>query len=143
MGQELSQDDYTTLLGFRTGLRRYLRWSENQARAAGITPAQHQLLLAIKGLSAGQAPAVGDLADCLLLRHHSTVELIDRAERGGLVRRRRDPDDGRLMRVHLTLAGDRILGELTVLHLVELRRLAPVLRHLTADLSDLDLPPGS
>ena len=138
MAEELSQDDYATLLGFRTKLRRYLRWSEDQARSAGITPAQHQLLLAVKGLSADRPPAVGDLADCLLLRHHSAVELIDRAEQAGLVRRVRDLDDGRLTRVRLTDIGDRILGELTILHLSELRSLAPVLRHLTAEMGGSD-----
>jgi hypothetical protein len=78
------QVDYASLLAFRTGLRRFLHWSEEQAREAGLTPAQHQLLLAVKGRQGDQPPTVGDLADYLLLRHHSTVELIDRAEAAGL-----------------------------------------------------------
>ena len=75
------------MLAFRVSLRRFQHWSEEQARAAGLTPAQHQLLVAVKGHHGAHAPAVGDLADYLLLRHHSTVELLDRAEAAGLVRR--------------------------------------------------------
>ena len=69
------------LLEFRTGLRRFLHWSEEQARAAGLTAAQHQLLLAVRGHDGG--PTIGEVAEQLLLRHHSAVELVDRAERPG------------------------------------------------------------
>jgi DNA-binding MarR family transcriptional regulator len=136
--QELSPEEFAALLEFRTGLRRYLRWSERQARSAGLTPAQHQLLLAVKGHRGSRSPAVGELADYLMLRHHSTVELIDRAEAAGLVRRERDPDDGRLIRVTLTRKGDRMLAELTVAHVAELRRLAPILHRLNAEVIELD-----
>ncbi|MGW5413535.1 MarR family winged helix-turn-helix transcriptional regulator [Actinomadura geliboluensis] len=136
--QQLSQEEFTALLAFRTGLRRYLRWSEEAARAAGLTPAQHQLLLAVKGHAAERPPTIGDLADYLLLRHHSAVELINRAEHGGLVVRERDPDDNRVMRVRLTGAAERVLAELTRVHLAELRDLAPILDRLTAELKTLE-----
>ncbi len=92
---QLSDEDFAELLRFRDALRRFLRWSEARAKEAGLTPAQHQLLLAIRGHDGD--PTIGDVADHLLLRHHSVVELVDRAERGGLVHRLADPDpiDGR------------------------------------------------
>jgi len=117
----LSDADFAELLRFRDALRRFLRWSEDRARAAGLTPAQHQLLLAIRGH--GSAPTVGDVADHLLLRHHSVVELVDRAERAGLVARAEDPGDHRVVRLVLTGDGAARLDELTVVHLDELRRL--------------------
>ncbi|WP_210748480.1 MarR family winged helix-turn-helix transcriptional regulator [Actinomadura latina] len=139
--QELSQEEFTALLAFRTGLRGYLRWSEVAARAAGLTPAQHQLLLAVKGHDAARPPTVGELAEYLLLRHHSTVELINRAENAGLVTRERDPADNRVMRIRLTTAADRVLAELTRVHLAELRSLAPILDRLSAELKALENEP--
>lgn len=130
MDEDLALADYENLLAFRTGLRRFLHWSEEQARAAGLTPAQHQLLLAIKGHPGGDPPTVGDLAGYLLLRHHSTVELINRAEAGHLVERWRDPDDARVIRIRLTATAEKRLSQLSAAHLAELRRLAPVLAHL-------------
>src|SRR5690606_30729116 len=89
----LSDRDYRALAEFRSALRRFLHFSEQAAREAGITPAQHQLLLAVRGFAGPGTPVVGDLAEALQLRHHSTVELVDRAERAGLVTRVPDPDD--------------------------------------------------
>ncbi len=86
-GAELTRGDFENLLAFRTSLRRFLHWSQTQARAVGLTPAQHQLLVAIKGHPGGQEPTIGDLAGYLLLRHHSAVELVDRAAAAGLVER--------------------------------------------------------
>jgi DNA-binding MarR family transcriptional regulator len=123
----LTQQDFERLLEFRVTLRRFQRWSEDQAQAAGLTHVQHQLLVAIKGHPGGEPPAVGDLAGYLLLRPHSTVELIDRAELAGLVQRTRDPADGRVVRVRLTLPGDQILQQLTRAHLERLHQLATVL----------------
>lgn len=119
----LDDAEYRRLLGFRDGLRRFLRWSEEQAKAAGLTPAQHQLLLAVRGHDG--RPTIGDLADHLLLRHHSVVELVDRAERAGLVRREQDTDDHRVVHVRLTPSGSRRLATLSSAHLEELQRLAP------------------
>ncbi|MGH3242929.1 MAG: MarR family winged helix-turn-helix transcriptional regulator [Spirillospora sp.] len=140
--QELTQEDFAALLAFRTGLRRYLRWSEGAARAAGLTPAQHQLLLAVKGHGPERRPTIGNLADYLLLRHHSTVELVNRAETAGLVTRERDADDNRVIRVRLTPAADRVLAQLTAMHMAELRRLAPILDGLSAELKSLENKPA-
>src|SRR5512133_1292390 len=104
----IADADYERLLEFRTGLRRFLRWSEEQAQAAGVSPAQHQLLLAIRGHPDVRGPTIGDVAEYLLLRHHSAVELIDRAEGAGLVRRRQDRDDHRVVRLELTGRGARL-----------------------------------
>jgi DNA-binding MarR family transcriptional regulator len=115
--------DYEELLGFRTALRRFLRWSEEQARGAGLTPAQHQLLLAIKGHPGETAPTVGQLSDYLVTKHHSVVELIDRAVEAGVVERRRDEDDGRVVHLVLTRLGEEKIEALSRLALEELRDL--------------------
>jgi DNA-binding MarR family transcriptional regulator len=120
----LSDADYEDLLALRTGLRRFLRWSEQQAEEAGLTPAQHQLLLAIRGHTDTRGPTVGEVADYLLLRHHSAVGLVDRAEEAGLVTRSRDEKDHRNVRLELTAKGAKKLEALSEQHLEELRRLA-------------------
>jgi DNA-binding MarR family transcriptional regulator len=122
--------DFEHVLAFRTSLRRFQRWSEDQARAAGLTHVQHQLLVAIKGHPGG-APAMGDVAGYLLLRPHSAVELVDRAEAAGLVRRVPDDADARVVRVELTARGDLLVTQLTQKHLAELHKLAAVLGQLT------------
>ena len=138
--EELSQQDFAALLEFRSRLRRFLVWSERQAKEAGLTSRQHQLLLAVKGHTDRRGPTVGDLADYLQLRHHSTVELIDRAVEAGLVARCRDEDDARVIRVRMRAGGDRTLLALTRQHLIELRELAPALDHLAAALEHLGEP---
>ena len=120
--------DYQRLLEFRAGLRRFLHWSEEQAQAAGVSPAQHQLLLAIRGHPDSRGPTIGDVAEYLLLRHHSAVELVDRAVTAGLVRRRQDRDDHRVVRLQLTARGAEKLRRLTAVTLEELNRLSPRLR---------------
>lgn len=127
---EPSREDFEKLLDFRVALRRFQRWSEDQAQAAGLTHVQHQLLVAIKGHPGGRPPTIGDLAGYLLQRPHSTVELVDRAEAAGLVARTSDPGDGRVIRVVLTSEGDRVMQELTRAHLERLRDLAAVLDEL-------------
>jgi DNA-binding MarR family transcriptional regulator len=133
---KLSKSEFARLLAFRTDLRRFERWSERQARAAGLSPAQHQLMLAVKGHGDRRGPTVGELAEYLLLRPHSAVELVDRAEAGGLVMRSRTDPDGRIVRVTLTPDGERRLQSLSALHVNELRRLAPSLKHLSEGLRD-------
>jgi DNA-binding MarR family transcriptional regulator len=128
----LSQQDFERLLEFRVTLRRFQRWSEDQAQSAGLTHVQHQLLVAIKGHSGTKPPTIGDLAGYLLLRPHSTVELVDRAENAGLVERIPDRSDGRVVRVGLTETGDRVLEQLTAAHLGQLYELAAVLDQLVA-----------
>jgi DNA-binding MarR family transcriptional regulator len=130
--RQLTRQDYENLLAFRASLRRFLHWSETQARGAGLTPAQHQLMLAVKGHSGAQGPTIGDLAGYLMLRHHSTVELVDRAEAAGLVERWGDDNDGRVTRVRLTDEGEARLASLAQAHLDELRSLAPVLDSVIA-----------
>jgi DNA-binding MarR family transcriptional regulator len=130
--EPLTRDDFEHLLAFRVSLRRFQRWSEDQAQAAGLTHVQHQLPVAIKGHPGAEPPTVGDLAGYLLLRHHSTVELVDRAEAAGFVRRIADASDGRLVRVRLTGPGQRILNDLTPAHLADLHDLAAVLDELVA-----------
>jgi DNA-binding MarR family transcriptional regulator len=119
---EPSAADYARLLRFRTALRRFLRWSEQQAREAGLTPAQHQLLLAIKGHAEGTGPTIGEVAGYLALRHHSAVGLVDRAERAGLVERQRDPDDHRAIHLRLTATGEERIRLLSEAHLRELEQ---------------------
>lgn len=120
---EVSDDDYERLLEFRIGLRRFLHWSEEQAAAVGLTATQHQLLLAIRGCRDSRGPTIGEVAEMLLIRHHSAVGLIDRAEAAGLIRRRADRDDHRVVRLGLTAQATRLLGRLSALHLEELARL--------------------
>ena len=126
---KVSDAQYRKLLGFRDALRRFLRWSEGEAQAAGLTPGQHQLLLAVRGHPGGE-PTIGEVAEHLALRHHSAVELVDRAAAGGLVERHRDEDDHRVVRLRLTAFGEERIEELSRLHLEELRRLAPLLAAL-------------
>ena len=127
---ELTDAEYAELLGFRTALRRFLQWSEEQATALGVTPAQHQLLLAIRGHDArmpGPGPTIGDVAESLLLRHHSAVGLVDRAVAAKLVERHADSEDQRIVRLRLTALGARRLRQLAGLHLAELRRMMPAI----------------
>lgn len=128
---ELTQREYGNLLEFRTALRRFERWSEDQARQAGLTSAQHQLLLAIKGHEDERGPTIGEVAEYLIVRHHSAVGLVDRAVEAGLVVRVRDTVDSRAVRLALTKRGADRIEQLSEQHLAELRRLAPVLRHLS------------
>lgn len=130
----LDDDDYERLLAFRDGLRRFLHWSEQQARAAGLSPAQHQLLLAIRGDRTEGGPTIGDVATHLLLKHHSAVELVDRAAAAGLVERRVDASDQRVVRLALTRLGARRLRDLAEQHLAELDRLSPRLAPLWSGL---------
>ena len=130
MDRDLDDADYQRLLQFRTGLRRFLRWSEEQAEKAGLTPAQHQLLLAVRGHEGERGPTIGDVAGYLLLRHHSVVGLVDRAVKAGLLERRDDPQDRRIVRLRLTPRGARTLQKLSAAHFEEIQRLAPRIQDL-------------
>lgn len=133
--RELTDADYRRLLELRDGLRRFLHWSEQQARDAGITPAQHQLLLAVRGHPGGP-PTLGEISAHLLLRHHSAVGLVDRAEAAGLVTRTGDPDDLRVVRVELTDRGAEVLAALTAEHKEELERIGLIYADLGRDLPE-------
>ena len=123
----LKETDYLRLARFRQALRRFLRFSEEAARRAGITPGQYPLLLFVRGFGK-EPPTVADLADRLQVAHQSAVGLVDRCAAAGLVRRRRDPADRRRVRVELTPAGRRLLARLVREHyrgLAELRAAVP------------------
>jgi DNA-binding MarR family transcriptional regulator len=120
----LTDADYRLLAEFRHQLRCFVAFSEQQAKDAGLQPQQHQLLLAARAV-APEAPTVGYLAQRLVLRHHSAVELVDRLEERGFVRRVRAPEDRRQARVSITAEGERVLQKLAVAHRSELQRAAP------------------
>ncbi len=130
MAPSPTKEDYQRLLQLRTGLRRLQRWSEQQAASKGLTPAQHQLLLAIRGHPDSRGPTIGDVARHLLLRHHSAVGLIGRAAAAGLVKRTQDRDNLSVVRLRPTDEGTRRLAALSELHLEELAHLAPTMHTL-------------
>jgi DNA-binding MarR family transcriptional regulator len=121
----LSESDYQALAEFRYQLRRFLHFSEEAARDAGLEPQQHQMLLAIRGLPAEKTASIGELADRLQLQHHSAVELISRMVQRGLLERRRDTTDLRRVLISLTQRGEQLLGTLSVQHRTELRSTGP------------------
>ncbi len=129
MEDSISLADYQALAEFRYRIRRFLRFSEEAAYDADLEPQQHQLLLAIKGLPEGRMATIGELAERLQLRHHSTVELIDRLVKRGLVERKRDTEDQRRVIVSLTPQGEEILYALSRHMLIELRSTGPALVH--------------
>jgi DNA-binding MarR family transcriptional regulator len=137
---EVSDEDYRRLAELRYRIRRFQHFSEQAARAAALEPQQHQLLLAIRGLPAGRAATVGELAERLQLHHHSAVGLVDRLERAGFVSRRHDAGDRRRVLVGLTPRGDATLRELSRVHLAELRAQG---RELLLALTPLLRPTGS
>lgn len=130
----LTQGEYETLAAFRHALRRFLAFSTRKARAAGLSPQQHQALLAMKGGGGRGHLSIGDLACGLQIRHHSAVGLVDRLVRLGLVRRKRSAADHRLVHVGLTARGEKLLASLSAAHRDELRQVGPELRALLARL---------
>jgi DNA-binding MarR family transcriptional regulator len=126
-GRELEDRDYARLLAFRAELRSFLRWSEEVAEANGLTPSLHQLLLVVRGHPGSPGPTIREAAEALQRRHHSTVELAQRAERAGLLRRERGTADRRLTILRLTSRGEASLETLTRQHLPRIERLAKVL----------------
>jgi DNA-binding MarR family transcriptional regulator len=125
--EPLTKEDFEALARFRFAIRRYLRSSEEIVRGHGVTPQQYQLLLALKGFPGREWATVRELAERLQLRHHSVVELVNRAQEQGLVQRTAHPDDGRAVQVTLTAQGDDLLARLAVLHRDELRRMESAL----------------
>jgi len=123
----LTVREFQALAEFRFQIRRFLRFSEDQARASGIEAQQHQLLLAIKGLPDGVKPTIGELASRMLIRHHSTVELVNRLAEHGAVERVPAETDHREVLVRLTKKGETMLHSLSVAHHDELRSAGPEL----------------
>jgi DNA-binding MarR family transcriptional regulator len=120
--RQVSAKDYETLATFRHVLRRFLSFSEEAARGNGLTAQQHQAILAIKGHTGAGPMTVGELADHLLVRHHSAVELVDRLVRAELVNRIEASDDRRRVALVLTPKASAILAELSAIHLEELKQ---------------------
>jgi DNA-binding MarR family transcriptional regulator len=125
--REISAAGYRRLAEFRHRIRQFLHASEEAARSKGIEPHQYQVLLAIKGLPAGSRPTVRTLSERLCLRHHSTVELIDRLVEQGAVARRHSEKDRREVLIELTPHGEELLHELSILLWQELRVSGPAL----------------
>ena len=120
--------DYEALSEFRYQIRRFVHFSEQAARAAGLEPQQHQLLLALRGWpKASGPPSIGVVAERLQIQHHSAVELVDRLVDRGLVSRSRAPSDRRQAIIHLTPHGEAELEKLAMCHLAELRNNGPAL----------------
>lgn len=127
MQRRLTLADYESLAELRYQIRRFLHFSEEAARKAGLEPRQHQLMLAIKGLPRVARPRIGELAERLQIQHHSTVELANRLAAGGFVRRHREGNDRREVLLSLTPKGEKVLRELSLHHRAELRTQGPVL----------------
>ena len=128
----LTDEDYRALAEFRHALRQFLAFSEDAASAAGLTPAQHQALLAIKGMPGNGLVSVGELARWLGVRHHSCVGLVERLKSLGLILKRADPQDRRRVVLKLTARAERKLAALSAVHRDELRRRAGALGLLLA-----------
>src|SRR5437868_15054471 len=125
MEKPLTLSDYQSLAEVRYQIRRFLHFSEQASRSAGLEPRQYQLMLAIKGLPAGVRPRVAELAERLQIQHHSAVELVNRLETGRYVRRQRGGQDRREVLLVLTPKGEKTLRELALHHRAELRNTAP------------------
>lgn len=121
---QLKKAQYETLAAFRYALRKFLHFNEQAADNVGITPQQHQALLAIKGFPGRDSVTVSELAELLQLRHHSTVGLIDRLVKSKLVKRMASKEDGRQVWIRLTIKGEEILEKLSVLHQKQLKQIS-------------------
>ena len=132
--KHLSKTQYETLAAFRYALRKFTHFSEAAALAAGITPQQHQALLAIKGFPGREQVTVGELAERLQLRHHSAVGLIDRLVLEKLVVRAPSNEDRRRVLVQLARRGEKTLEKLSALHREQLRRVGPEFKRLLEQL---------
>jgi len=133
----VTAEEYEALAAFRYVLRQFLAFSESAAAGVGLTPQQHQALLAVKGFPGPEPMTIGALAERLRIRHHSAVGLVDRLAAHGLLARRPGRLDRRQVHLALTAAGTRVLARLSAVHRGELRR---VRRHLIALLENLSGP---
>jgi DNA-binding MarR family transcriptional regulator len=126
--RRLTKADYEALARFRHALRKFLRFSEEQARSEGLTGQQYQAMLAVRGAPNSDYATVGEIAERLQIKHHSTGELIDRLERAGLVRRSTADHDRRVVCVYLTEQGERVLDGISASHAPQWLELARVLQ---------------
>jgi DNA-binding MarR family transcriptional regulator len=127
MTKKVSSLEYAALAEVRYRIRCFLEFSEGKARAVGLEPQQHQLLLAVCGLPADLPPTIGNVAERLRIQHHSAVELVRRCERNGLVEKNPSPYDRREVHLSISARGKRLLEKLAVVHRTELRTMAPML----------------
>lgn len=132
----LGQEDFESLAAFRFALRRFLKASASAVHAVGLTPQQHQALLAMKAHGRSPGMSVRELANTMLLQHHSAGELVERLARDGLVERRADSMDGRRVRLALSARAERLLRELTATHVAELEKIRPELSELLRRFAD-------
>jgi len=130
----ITKPQYENLAAFRFALRKFLRFSEDAAGAAGLTPQQHQALLAIKGFPGRDYVTIGELAERLQIKHHSAVGLTDRLVLERLVQRDASAEDRRCVNIRLTERGEGVLEELSALHSDQLRRIGPELSTLLQSL---------
>lgn len=138
---KLTSASYRKLAAFRYEMRKFLSFSEQAARAAGIEPQQHQLLLAVRGLPSGVRPTIGAVAERLCIQHHTAVGLVDKLEAQGLVARERGTHDRREVLLRLTPAGQGVLERLSALHRQQLRVVGPAMvSALSAIVADADSP---
>lgn len=142
MKQTRPEPDFKAMAELRYQIRRFLRFSENAARQAGIEPQQHQLLLAVRGLPENLKPTIGVLAERMQLQHHSTVELVDRLADRGFLLRLRAADDRRQVLVKLTSDGEEFLAKLSLHHLQELQSSGPKFVKILQKLMEtVEIPP--
>ena len=125
--EALTLSDYESLAELRYQIRCFLSFSEQAARAAGLEPRQHQLMLNLKGLQPEVRPTIGEMAERLQIQHHSAVELVNRLVAAGYVQRHRRGEDRREVLLELTSKGERVLRELSLHHRAELRSAGPAL----------------
>jgi DNA-binding MarR family transcriptional regulator len=126
-GGDLTAEDYRHLAEFRRQIRQFVSFSEGVARQSGIEPKQHQLLLVLKGLPENAKPTIGEIASRLFIKHHSTVELVNRLAAAGFVVRKQGKDDRREVQIRMTAAGAALLRKLSLVHRLELERSGPAL----------------
>lgn len=130
---DLTKQDYESLAAFRAAIRRFARFSEEGARSVGITPQQHQAMLAILGQPGRSWASIAEIAEFLQLKHHTAVGLVDRCMAAGLVERNADPDDRRQVRVTLTNKGEDLLRHLSTRNLRELKNLRKAMKLAVID----------
>jgi len=133
----ITKSHYESLAELRHALRRFLSFSQDAARQSGLTPQQHQALLAIKGFPGRDYVSITELAERLQLRHHSTVGLVDRLTRARLLRRAPSVADRRRVELRLTAQGEKVIERLSTAHLQELRQFGPELHRLIGSITEL------
>jgi DNA-binding MarR family transcriptional regulator len=131
---KISKSEYETLANLRYALRQFLRFSEEAAQGAGLTPQQHQALLAIKGFGGTHSITIGELAERLQIRHHSAVGLVDRLVSQDLIARKQGTKDRRQVNLALTARGEAVLEQLSAVHREQLRRAGPKIAALLKQL---------